>query len=68
MFIIINDEIINTDNVTQISRKQHGTCDIWFLVFEFVGGKEKSIEFNSLEAINRAFESIMYQIYPIKKI
>ena len=68
MFIVINDEIINTDNITQISRQQHGTCNIWFLVFEFVGGKEKSIEFNSLEDINRAFESIMYQIHPIKKI
>ena len=68
MFIIINNEIINTDNVTQISRKQHGTCDIWFLVFEFVNGKEKSIEFNSLEAIDRAFESIMYGISPVRKI
>lgn len=68
MFIVINDEIINTDNVTQISRKQHGTCDIWFLVFEFVNGKEKSVEYSSLDAVNNAFESIMYSISPVRKI
>ena len=68
MFIVINDEIINTDNVTQISRKQHGTCDIWFLVFEFVNGKEKSVEYSSLDAVNNAFESIMCSISPVRKI